>query len=168
MRKKVKSLLLILVAVALVISTPVASLPLQKIYAASTAASANEPYKYSAVGQSPAVFTRQQVSVNDIANWTSAIDSSGIAQTLNTAEFEKTVTDKKLTQNPYMKYSPTWADKGDRSVVVMTQSTRYNISGKYSSESITLPANGNYVISVEYYVVGNQQTFFNLTTDNTQ
>jgi hypothetical protein len=163
MRKKIKFLLLILVAAALLVSAPVANLPLQ-VYAATS----NEPHKYTAIGQNPAVFTRQQVSTNDIADWTASIGGSGVAQTMNTADFEKTVTDKKLTQNPYMKYSPNWADKGDRTVAFMTQSTKYNTSGSYSSESISLPANGNYVISVEYYVVGSQPTYFNLSAGSAQ
>jgi hypothetical protein len=156
MKRITKLFLFVILIAALAVAAPV-NLALPAILAASEETETKSPYSFN--NQSKDIFTKQQVSVADISGWGSSINTvAGVATTLNTADFTNAVTNLALNKNEYLKYSPTWASTGEREVVLLAQKKKNAVSGSYTSDIITLPANGYFVLSVDYYILGSAET----------
>jgi hypothetical protein len=166
--KKIKSLLLIITASAFLISGLTMPAIIKGVFAY------NEGFKdYMAPSQSNPAFTSSTIAGNDITNW-SPTTNNAITQTLNTSEadFEAFVQSKGLkspegADNPdfdYWKVSPTHGNTPQTVVALSQKTPGVRASANYTaSEDITLSADAYYVVSLQYYVLGDEPSHFYLT-----
>lgn len=142
MKKFAKIITLVVVLALCVFSayTPVAINGLSKLVAAAE----NQGYAYTAPTQNVTPFTSEAVDTYDLSSWTQSSERGVLSQqvtaTTNSkfheAHINSTLSDVQLNgRSPY---------------VIATETDNVSGFGYYTTDAITLPANGYYMIAVEY------------------
>ncbi|MCQ2382045.1 MAG: hypothetical protein MJ054_01945 [Clostridia bacterium] len=155
--KKLGKILTLVVAMALVLLTPSTPVIVSGVVKTTTASSST--YQFTAPKQSNSAFTSEAVDNYDLANWDKPTNSYLISQKLtleNNASFHETYPHTTLSN----------AEIGGRNpFVIATTTDNMPTRGAYSTSAITLPANGYYMVTVEYSLK-EQDTVTNTTNKN--
>ncbi|MBO4726064.1 MAG: hypothetical protein J5598_00495 [Clostridia bacterium] len=153
MMKKLVKIITVVLVIALCLLTP--GMPVAVNGALKLTPASSSPYQYSAPSQSSLTFSTEEVGNYDLSNWNKPSNDYLVAQQVtpetNASFHEKyeytTLTDGELNgRSPY---------------VIACTTQNMPVNGGYTTDVITLPANGYYMVEVEYRL--NEQT--NNTTE---
>ena len=139
--KKFAKIVTVIAALALCLFsayTPVAVGSLTQLTAAEA-----QDYVFSAPTQSSNIFTSEAVNTYDLANWTKQSDYNLLFQKV-------TATDNKHEDPLYAQTTLSASELNGRTPYIIANENNKRGNGYYSTDTITLPANGHYMIEVEY------------------
>jgi hypothetical protein len=146
--KKVFLIISLIITAAMLFASPL-------VFPPFTVFAAEDSNPFTPPTQDSMPFSTEQIDVADIPTWASSIGGRAVSQSI-----DRTNIDSFQTAN---KFAPSMPDShiGMRSATIIAQRTSaQKATGYYTSPEFTLPANGYYQVSVDYYVLGENSYFY--------
>lgn len=143
--KKITKIITVVIVLALCLFgsyTPVAINALTKL---APAESETQSYNFTAPTQSSSKFTTEDVGTYDFASWTKQTDSNILAQKI-------TSTDTKHEDPLYSRTTLSSGELDGRTPYIIGTENNKRGNGCYTTDAITLSANGHYRVKIEYYL----------------
>lgn len=142
--KKLGKIITIVLAMALCLFTPNAPIVANQIFKLTTATAENASYQFTAPTQDSHVFDTEAVDTYDIGTWNKPSNNYLVSQQVTTetnGSFHEAYPDTTLSNGDIINRSP---------YVITTNTLNMPARGGYTTSAITLPANGYYVVEIEY------------------